>query len=596
MTLGGVVYTHGVGTHAPSEMLIDLKGAVDRFEAVVGLDDERKGQGSIAFEVWADDKRIAETGPMHGGDAPKTLSLTLTGRKRLLLIVTDAGDGNANDHADWADARLILSPNAKVSPEATAVASGPPPVLHFGNSPVPAIHGPRLVGTTPGRPFLYLIPVTGQAPLTFAAKGLPAGVSLDPRKGILSGSVRKPGTYPVSLTVRGPRGVGSRTLKIVTGNNKLALTPPMGWNSWYAFYDGVGQKQMQGAADALIRSGLAAHGYRYVNIDDGWSGKRTESGEIEPNAKFPDMKALADYIHAQGLLFGTYTSPGPKTCAGYEGSFGHEAQDAATYASWGVDFVKHDWCSYGEKAKDGSLTEFQKPYIAMRRAMDATGRDMVYNLCQYGMGEVWKWGARIGANSWRTTGDSGDSWGTVSSIGFGQAGLERYAGPGHWNDPDYLQVGMLGSGGNLHPTHLAPNEAITQVTLWSLMAAPLFLSCDLTHLDRFTLSLLTNDEVIDVDQDPLGRAAGRKAKNEMTEVWARPLSDGTTAVGLFNRGVFHAKVTARWAEIGVQGSRQVRDLWRQKSLGAFRDAFTADVPAHGALFLKIGTPKANAGR
>jgi alpha-galactosidase len=507
----------------------------------------------------------------------------------MLLLVTDAGDGITNDHADWADAALVLVPGATARPETAALPPDAPLPLHHGNSPVPAIHGPRVVGTTPGRPLLFRIPATGEGVLRYAARGLPPGLRCDPETGIVSGSVARAGTYVADVVVRSARGVGRRKLTIVAGEGKLALTPPMGWNSWYAWFDGVDQEKMAAAADAMVRSGLAAHGWQYVDIDDCWEGERDAAGEIHPNAKFPDMKALADHIHSLGLRFGIYSSPGPKTCGGYEGSYRHEPQDALTYARWGVDFVKYDLCSYGGVADCSLLPELQKPYRSMRAALDHSGRDMVYNLCEYGMGDVWKWGAEIGANCWRTTGDSGDTWGAVSSIGFSQAGHESFAGPGHWNDPDYLQIGMLG-GQNLRPTRLTPNEQVTQVTLWSLLAAPLFLSCDLTRLDGRTLDLVTNDEVIDVDQDPLGHAAGRIGQDGLGETWARPLFDGTEAVGLFNRGVLPKTVRVRWPDLGVKGPQPVRDLWQQKELGVFRDGFEATVPAHGALLIRVGRP------
>jgi len=339
----------------------------------------------------------------------------------------------------------------------------------------------------------------------------------------------------------------------------------------------------------MVKSGLTAHGYQYINIDDCWEGTRDARGEIRPNEKFPDMKALADFIHERGLKFGIYSSPGPKTCAGFEGSFGHEEQDAQTYARWGVDFLKYDWCSYGQIAKDDSLQELQKPYRLMREALDRCGRDIVYSLCQYGMGKVWEWGAQVGGNLWRTTGDIGDTWSAISSIGFSQNGLEKYAGPGRWNDPDMLQAGFLG-GALPRPTRLTPNEQIAQMTLWSLIAAPLILSCDLSRLDQFTLDLLTNDEVLDVNQDPLGKAAGCRAKDGLKEIWARPLFDGTLAVGLFNLSSERMTVTARWPDLGLKGRQPVRDLWQQKNLGVFEGSFAAEVPAHGAAMVKIGKP------
>ena len=235
-------------------------------------------------------------------------------------------------------------------------------------------------------------------------------------------------------------------------------------------------------------------------------------GVIQTNEKFPDMKALADYVHSKGLKLGIYSSPGPKTCAGFAASYQNEEQDASTYASWGIDYLKYDWCSYGGIAKDGSLAELQKPYRVMRDALDECGRDIVYSFCQYGMGDVWKWGAEVGGNCWRTTGDINDSWGSMSGIGFGQDGHEKYASPGHWNDPDMLVVGKVGWGPNLHPTGLTPNEQMTHISLWCLLSSPLLIGCDLSDMDQFTLDLLTNDEVLDVNQDPLWQTGGPKSQ------------------------------------------------------------------------------------
>lgn len=593
LTLKGNVFEHGVGSHADSSFEIDLKGNAQRFEATVGVDDETEGKGSVVFEVWVDDKLAAESGVLRGNGTPKTLSVDLSGAKSLALIVTDAGDGRNFDHADWANAAIVLKPGATARPEVLVSApeeDKPDPPIASGTPPEPAIHGPRVVGTTPGRPFLFLIPATGEGPLAFSAPGLPEGLSLDTATGIISGSLKEEGTTDVTLSVKGPKGEAQRTLTIVGGKDKLARTPPMGWNSWYVWGVIVDDAMVRAAADWMVKTGLAAHGYQYVNIDDCWEGDRGPDGQILTNKRFPDMKALGNYIHSKGLKFGIYTSPGPKTCAGYTGSYEHELDDAMTYAEWGVDFVKHDWCSYAEIAKDESRQELEKPYRIMKEAIEATGRDMVYSLCQYGMGNVWEWGAGVGGNLWRTTGDSGDTWSVMSSIGFSQNGLEKYAGPGHWNDPDMIQAGMLGMGIDPRPTQLTQNEQITQMTLWSILAAPLLLSCDLSKLDAFTIDLFTNDEVIDVNQDPLGKQGGRIAMDRRTEVWARPLTDGTTAVGLFNRGSRKTAVAAQWADLGIKGQQPVRDLWRKRNLGEFGNAFSAEVPRHGAMMLKIGKP------
>lgn len=469
-----------------------------------------------------------------------------------------------------------------------AGAGEPAPPIARNDKPEPAIHGPRITGATPGRPFLFLIPATGEPPLTFSADGLPPGLTLDPQTGIISGALEQPGSTDVVLAVSNSSGRATRALTIIGGEHQAALTPPMGWNSWNVWGIVIDDEKVRAAADWMVKSGLAAHGYQYINIDDTWEDKRDANGEITTNKRFPNMKALADHVHAKGLKLGIYSSPGPKTCAGYTGSFQHEQQDAHTYAAWGVDYLKYDWCSYGDIAKSMDLEELQKPYRVMRAALDGCGRDIVYSLCQYGLGEVWKWGADVGGNLWRTSGDIGDTWDSVSSIGFAQDGKEACAGPGHWNDPDMLVVGKVGWGPDVRATQLTPNEQITHITLWCLLAAPLLLGCDLSQLDPFTLALLTNDEVIDVDQDPLGKQASRKARTPRTEVWAKPMSDGTLAVGLFNRAPIRGEVIAKWSDLRIQGRQPVRDLWLQKDLEPAEGSFTASVPGHGAVLIRIG--------
>ena len=594
LTLKGVVYPHGVGTHSNSYWLIDLKRSVVKFAALVGIDDESNGKGSAVFEVLVDGKSRAKTGVLRYGDQPQVLTVDLKGAKRMVLIVRDADDGIDWDHGDWAGAVLFLSPDAKAQPESVARPVEPPMRIASGVSDKPSINGPRIVGATPGNPFLFLIPATGKGPLAFSAKNLPAGLALDPATGIITGSLKEVGTTVVQLIVKGPAGIAKRGLTIVGGRRKLALTPPLGWNSWNVWAGAVDAKKVRDCADWMVKSGLAAHGYQYINIDDTWEAGRDENGEIQSNSKFGDMKALADYVHSKGLKLGVYSSPGPKTCAGYTASYQHEEQDANTWAKWGIDYLKYDWCSYGgvKEAKElEGLEKLARPYRIMREALDKCGRDIVFSMCQYGMGNVWEWGAEVGGNLWRTTGDIGDGWGSMSGIGFRHDGLEKHAGPGHWNDPDMLVVGKLGWGPNLRQTNLTPNEQITHITLWSLFAAPLLLGCDLSQLDQFTLDLLTNDEVLAVDQDPLGKAAGRRAQEGMLEVWARPLWDGTMAVGLFNRGVEKAKMTARWSDLGLEGKQPMRDLWRKKNLGVFEGSFSAEVPSHGAFLVKIGKPQ-----
>jgi alpha-galactosidase len=602
LTLDGVVYAHGIGTLSISEFVIDLKGQATRFVSMVGIDDELKAtrRGSATFAVWVDNKKAAETGVLRSGDPPQLISVDLTGARYLELFFDDGGDVSTDDNGDWAGAMIVLKPGATAQPEPYVRPAEPLPVIASmssgssgasSNSTKPAIHDPRVTGATPGRPFLFLIPATGAAPLTFAAQHLPAGLTLDAKTGIISGALKQAGKTVVQLTVSNPQGKATRELTIVGGADALALTPPLGWNSWNAWGTSVDEAKVRAAADWMVRSGLAAHGFQYINIDDAWEGKRDAQGEIQANAKFPDMQALTRYVHSKGLKIGIYSAPGPRTCGGFEGSYQHEAQDAATYAKWGFDLLKYDWCSYAGIAKDQSLPELKKPYALMYEALKKLDRDIVFSLCQYGMGNVWEWGPEVGGNYWRTSGDLTDVWSNMSSVGFRQVGREKYSRPGHWTDPDMLVVGKVGWGPNIHDTRLTPNEQITHLSLWSLQAAPLLIGCDMSQMDKFTVDVLSNAEVLAVNQDPLGQGAGRLWQRERLEVWARPLSDGTRAVGLFNRGLQAAQVKVQWSELGLRGSQPVRDLWQWKDLGNFTDLFTATVPSHGAVLVKVGRPR-----
>ena len=395
---------------------------------------------------------------------------------------------------------------------------------------------------------------------------------------------------------------------------QTAARPPMGWNSWNHFGRDVNDADVRAAADALVSSGMRDAGYIYVNIDDTWQGTRDAEGNIHSNQKFPDMKALADYVHSKGLKLGLYSSPGPKTCAGFEGSYGHEEQDARTYAAWGVDYLKYDLCSYrlvlaeqsdslspAQKASPKlvpadprqqrmmmmrlpdvyspkQIEMMQAAYEKMHRALASAGRPIVYSLCQYGLGDVWEWGASVGGNLWRTTGDIRDNYASMSAIGFGQLDIAQYAGPGHWNDPDMLEVGNGGMSAEEYRTHMS---------LWALLAAPLLAGNDLSKMTPETLSILTNRDVIAVDQDALGKQANRVWASGAKEVWAKPLSGGGVAVGLFNRGDEPAQITLSFASVGLHGPVKVRDMWAGKDLGRLRNIYTATVPRHGVVMLRM---------
>jgi alpha-galactosidase len=485
-------------------------------------------------------------------------------------------------------------------PQETAVILTPAP------GPTPRLNGTRLLGVRPGSPFLFRIPATGVRPMTFAAENLPAGLILDPSTGIITGVVPERGQYSVMLTASNSEGTASRELKIVCGDT-LALTPHMGWNSWYVWENHVTDEIMRAAADAMVSSGMADHGYMYVNIDDCWPVKpgatdptllgepRDKSGKVNSNPRFPDMKALTDHIHAYGLKAGIYTSPGPLTCADHTGAWQHEAADIERFVEWGFDFLKYDWCSYDQIAKDKSREEYQKPYLLVSEILKRQPRDIVLNLCQYGMGDVWEWGKEVGGNSWRTAGDLGGSFEKIGLALFrdgfdlyAEKELHRFGGPGGWNDPDYILIGYLSNWkGQTVPTPLTPNEQYSHVSLWCLLAAPLIFSGDITRLDDFTLILLTNDEVIEVDQDPLGRPGRRVAKEGDLEVWARPLEDGSLAVGLFNRGEGLKAIEAKWEDLGVQGPQKVRDLWRQHDVGICEGKLGVYVGRHGVVLLRL---------
>lgn len=602
----GVAYVHAVPLLADNDLTIDLKGQATRFDSMVGVDDSAgPGRGSVQFGVWVDGKKVADSGLLRGGDAPKLVSVNLTGAHQLVLAVNDGNDGTANDNADWGGALVTMTAQATGRPEVVARPVEVPPLIASSRSVEPVLNYPRITGATPGRPFMFLIPATGDGPLTFTAKNLPAGVHLDPASGLITGSLETSGRTVVDVTVAGPKGRTTGQITIVGGEHMLALTPPLGWNSWNAWGGTVTADKVRASADGMVASGLARQGYTYINIDDAWEGglepdpatgrghdvaaARDASGQITTNANFPDMKGLVDHIHSLGLKAGIYSSPGPRTCQGLAGSFNHEQQDAETWAKWGFDYLKYDWCSY--QGDRNNLADLQKPYILMRTALDHVDRDFVFSLCQYGWGNVWEWGQSVGGNLWRVTGDIRDSWDSMSSIAFQQTGHEKYAGPGHWNDTDMLVVGMVGWSQGSRPTHLTPNEQLTHISLWALQAAPMLIGADLSHIDQWTTDLLGNREVLAVNQDVAGHAAGRLSSDGWLEVWARPLADGTMAVGLFNRSPEAAVVAVKLSDLGLSGRQPVRDLWRHESLPAVSDTLSATVARHGAVLVKVGTPK-----
>ena len=465
-----------------------------------------------------------------------------------------------------------------------------PYILTPKASPSPKINGAKIFGIRPNSPFLFKIAATGKKPLQYSVEGLPEGLQVNAATGIITGSLKNKGEYKMNFVVKNALGADKRTFT-VRCNDLLALTPPMGWNSWNCWGLSVNAEKVKASAQAMIDKGLIDHGWTFMNIDDGWEAEaRNANGEIVPNKKFPDMKKTGDWLHSNGLKFGIYSSPGTRTCGNFLGSYQHEQQDAKTYAGWGIDYLKYDWCSYDSVYKseiDTSLAAYKKPYEVMQAALQSQNRDIVYSLCQYGMKDVWKWGALVNGNCWRTSGDISDNWASLSGIGFNQTTQYQFAQPGRWNDPDMLIVGKVGWGDNLHQTRLTPDEQYTHVSLWSLLSAPLLIGCDLSKLDDFTLNLLTNDEVIAVDQDPLGKQAQQVLKTDTHQVWMKELEDGSWAIGIFNVSDKDDVVRFYWNNLRLSGGFKVRDLWRQKDIGNFSSMFSAKVAAHGVNLIRI---------
>jgi len=600
LSIGGQLFKFGMATRTEGLFKFDFKGDATRFYAIIGLDDASDKKSTVSFSFMADDKEVFRSPVMVHGSKPIKVDLDLKQVKHLTITLKDGGNGLYADRADFADAYISYQGER-------------PQVFNFHyinkryiltppESPQPRINGAKIFGVRPGNPFLFKVAATGKRPMTFAASNLPIGLTLDAKTGIITGVLRDKGESMVTLKAINSLGTATRKLKIVAGD-QIALTPPMGWNSFNCFADEVDQDNVRDAADAMVSSGLINHGWTYINIDDSWSVKpgsddpkrggepRNVNGMINANKKFPDMKEMTDYIHSKGLKAGLYSSPGPLTCSKHTGSYQFEDKDALQWANWGFDYIKYDWCSYGDIATGHSVADFQKPYIVLRKALDKVDRDIVFSLCQYGMGKSWEWAGQIGGNCWRTGNDMPDEWKNMSEIGFNQSGKEEFAGPGHWNDPDMLVVGILGWGALPYPSRLTADEQYTHISLWSLLDAPLLIGCDLTKLDPFTMSLLTNDEVIEINQDPLGKQAGRVSAVDGLEIWAKELDDGSKAVGLFNRNSATQTIQVTWNSLGLGGKNLVRDVWRQKDEGVFSNSFSAVVPAHGVKLITLRKAK-----
>jgi alpha-galactosidase len=596
LVIASDTFARGIGTHADGVIRIELDGKIGSFEALVGIDDSapehERRQASVAFKIVGDGCTLWHSNVMHAGDKAQAVNVSLKGVRQLLLYTLHTGDGIVGDRANWVNARFEV---AGVDPFTVLRPAEEARILTPVEALLPLINAPYRYGASPENPVLFTLPISGERPVTVEIDSLPAGLSLNPHTGVITGKVRQKGTYRLNVTVSNAHGSDNCTFTLEIGE-LLALTPPMGWNSWNLYGSAVDDRKIRATADALVESGLIHYGYAYLNIDDGWQGQRGgKYNAIQPNEKFPDMKALVDYVHGKGLKIGIYSSPWVQTFAGYAGGsadtpdgkvnnpsrrtgeYDFTENDVKQWAEWGFDYLKYDW-----------VTNDVKNTAIMEKQLRQSGRDIVFsisNAAPFDLAAEWA----EHTNLRRTTGDIVDSWCSMTTIGFLQSKWQPYAAPGSWNDPDMLVVGKVGWGDTIRNTRLSPDEQYTHLSLWSLLAAPLMIGCDLTQMDDFTLSLLTNREVIAVNQDITGIQGKRifPDNDRQTEIWSKPLSDGSQAVGLFNRSEKEQTVTVLWEQLNINGAHIVRNLWEQKDSGTFDGSFSAQVPSHGVVLVKL---------
>ncbi len=490
-------------------------------------------------------------------------------------------------------------------------------ILTPESSPKPRINGAKVFGVRPGKPVIFTIPATGNRPMTFTAMNLPKGLKLDKSSGRFSGSIETSGTYAIKIVAKNELGTDERDFRIVVGE-KLALTPPMGWNSWNGWGDLVTDENVRATSESILKTGLINHGWTNINIDIGWEGKRGgKYNAIQPNERFPDMKGLCEYIHSLGLKTGIYSTPWIKTYFGYSGGtsdnkdgvtvaikidkrssdgqyFGKYEfvkNDVKQWEEWGIDYMKYDWTSPMDKPDFDHVK-------TMAKELRKCDRDIIFSLCnpmsidlaneKLPFVQLWRTGTDI-RDVWNRSTLLKDTWALgITDIWDTHREWREFTKPGCWADPDMLVVGWVGFGEKeLHKTLLTPDEQYTHISLWCLWSAPLLIGSPLEKLDKFTLSLLSNDEVLEVNQDPLGRQAHLAWKDLEGEVWVKKMEDGSKAVGLFNRSIKEISIDIEWKHLGVYGKQRVRDLWRQKDLGTFEKNFGAKIPPHGVMLVRM---------
>ena len=605
LRVAGKTYEHGVGTHAESYFRIQLGGQGKSFKGLVGLDDDAGNFWGTGVQFWieGDGKILAKSRPIRRRQAPQPIEANLTGIKSLTLVVAASGFGIQGDHADWIDGQLTMSGGIPVP---ASLPSERETILTPKPSAKPRFTGPTVFGVRPGNPVLFSVTATGHKPITFESDDLPHWLKLDGKTGQLTGSSNTPGEVEINVIAKNAKGTAKRTLKIAVGE-AISLTPPMGWNSWNSWGWNVTQDQVATSAKVMAAK-LRDHGWAYVNIDDTWQGKRGGPyGAIMPNKKFPDMKGLVDQIHSLGLKAGTYSTPWMTSYAGHIGGssdlqdgtypwmssadanqqtgnagryqhigkFDFTERDVKQYAEWGFDYLKYDWNPI-------DIPHTKIAYDLLR----SCGRDIVFSLSNsapFDQGD----GLAKYSQLWRTSGDMSDTWGAIRSNAFELGRWAPIQGPGHWNDEDMLVIGRVTLGDAMHPSRLTPNEQYSHISQWCLLGSPLLIGCDLEHLDAFTENLLTNDEVLDVDQDSLGVMAKAIRQTDSEQIWSKPLADHSIAVGLFNVSEEPREMTISWKDLGLSGKHQVRDLWRQKAVGRSTKEFKTIVPRHGVVLVRV---------
>ena len=612
--IAGVSFERGFGSITTSILGFQLNGNANRFIASVGLDDAANKETPVTFYVIGDGKVLFESGEMSVGGSAKNIDLDLKGIQRLGLLVTDkiGGVQNKGTYVNWANAQLeMVGDNLPevISNDSEKYILTPKPAEK------PQINSAKIFGATPGNPFLYTIATTGKRPMQFSADNLPKGLFLDSVSGIITGTIQDKGEYISTLKAKNDFGESTKELKIVIGD-KIALTPPIGWNGWNSWGSSLDREKVIASAEAMVKTGLNNHGWTYINIDDTWQGVRGgKLNALQPNEKFPDIKGMVETIHSLGLKAGLYSTPYISTYASHVGGssdylnggethelikpdkqpymrigkYRFEENDALQMAEWGFDFLKYDW------RIDVNSTE------RMSEALRKSGRDVVFSISNSApFKNVEDW-VRL-TNMWRTGPDIRDSWNCLYLLAFENDRWAPFAGPGHWNDPDMMVLGNVSMGPTkIHPTRLTPDEQYSHVSIFSLLAAPLLIGCPIEQLDEFTLNLLSNDEVIEVNQDPLGKPARLVSDENGIQIWVKPMEDGSFAVGLFNVDNFGKtpETYFRWdnetakpfvfdfAKAGLNGKWKLRDVWRQSDLGEFNGLFQTEIRHHGVVMLRM---------